>query len=153
VRGEVTLVPESDAPDRFASGSRFVTDEDPPRTLVVESSYPYRDRGLVVAFEGVSNRHQAEALRGVSLTIGVEERRSLEPGEFWPDDLVGLDAVDPAGASLGTVTDVEIAGQDRLVVTTPDGRRVLVPFVADLVGDPAEGRIVIDAPPGLFDSP
>ena len=113
--------------------------------------YPYRDRGLVVGFEGIATRPDAEALRGVSLTIERAERRDLEPGEFWPDDLIGLTAVDPSGGTLGTVADVEIAGQDRLVVTTPDGRAVLVPFVSDLVADPEEGRIVIDAPPGLFD--
>ena len=36
--------------------------------------------------------------------------------------------------------------QDRLVVETPDGARVEVPFMNDLVGDPEDGKIVIDAP-------
>jgi ribosomal 30S subunit maturation factor RimM len=52
---------------------------------------------------------------------------------------------------LGEVTGVELGGQDRLVVTTPTGAEVLVPFVADLVGDPEGGRIRIDPPAGLFD--
>jgi len=40
--------------------------------------------------------------------------------------------------------------QDRLVVSTPSGAEVEVPFVEEIVADPAEGRIVIDPPEGLF---
>jgi 16S rRNA processing protein RimM len=40
--------------------------------------------------------------------------------------------------------------QDRLVVTTPDGSEVEVPFVATLVPEITPGSITIDPPPGLF---
>jgi hypothetical protein len=36
------------------------------------------------------------------------------------------------------------------VVATPTGEEVQVPFVEEIVGDPEGGRIVIDAPQGLF---
>jgi len=122
------------------------------RTLVVAATSRYRDRGLIVRFEGVGDRDQAEALRGSILTVGADDRRLLDEGEFWPDDLVGLTAVSPEGRVLGVVTAVELGvGQHRIVVATPDGEDVLVPFVDDLVGDPEDGRIEIHRPAGLFD--
>jgi 16S rRNA processing protein RimM len=64
---------------------------------------------------------------------------------------VGLEAVTPAGVVLGRVAEVITGGfQDRLVVITAPGDEVLVPFVEEIVGDPQAGRIVIDAPEGLF---
>jgi 16S rRNA processing protein RimM len=149
LRGEVTVLPETDDPGRFVSGSSFVIDDG--RVLTLTSVAPYRDRGLVLAFDGVDDRRAAEDLRGTTLFILASDRRSLGPGEYWPDDLVGLVAVSAAGEPLGKVTAVDLgAGQDRLVVSTQSGEDVLVPFVSDLVGDPVGGEIVIDAPEGLF---
>jgi len=149
VRGQVTVLPDTDEPGRFAVGAELLTDRG--RTLVVRSASRYRDRGLIVGFEGVDDRDQAESLRGSLVTIAASARRPLDDGEYWPDHLVGLIAVAPGGGTLGVVTAVDFGtGQDRLVVSTPAGAEVLVPFVAGLVGEPADGQIEIHDPGGLF---
>ena len=149
VRGEVTFVAASPGSSQFAPGARFLTDSGVE--LVVRSARPYRDRGFIIGFAGVGRRDMAEQLRGAVLTIDASERPDLDSDEYWTDDLVGLQAVDPAGEVLGTVVSVDFGtAQDRLVVRTAGGQDVLVPFVGDIVGDPIDGRIVIDAPAGLF---
>lgn len=150
LHGESTVLPTTDHPDRFAVGARFVVGGG--RELVVASTAQFREHGLLVRFEGVDSRADAEALRGTILTIDPTERRDLADGEFWEDDLIGLTAVTPDGDVLGAVSRLEYGpGQDRLVVTTADGTEVLVPFVAAIVGDPSgDGTISIDAPEGLF---
>jgi 16S rRNA processing protein RimM len=148
VRGEVTVLPESDDPDDFRRGS-FLHAGD--RDLEVRTSRRYRRRGLIVGFAGIDDRNAAERLRGLVLARDAAERRSLDEGEFWASSLVGLEAVTPAGVLLGRVAEVVAGGfQDRLVVVTPSGEAVQVPFVDEIVGDPEHGRIVIDAPAGLF---
>ena len=119
--------------------------------LVVRSSSKYRDRGLIVLFEGFQSRNEAEQLRGEVLHVIAPDRRPLHHGEFWEEDLVGVTAVAPDGTVLGTVAGVEFGvGQDRLIVTTAQGRDVLVPFVGALVADPVDGVIEITDPGGLF---
>ena len=59
------------------------------RSLVVSHARRHKNT-LLVGFEGVETRNAAEELRGVELTIGIEERRELDEGSYWPDDLVGL---------------------------------------------------------------
>jgi 16S rRNA processing protein RimM len=148
VRGEVTVLSETGDGGDFGRGTLLRAGE---RDLEVRSARPYRDRGLIVRFAGITDRNQAETLRGLVLTRDAAERRSLDEGEFWASSLVGLEAVSPAGLVLGRVAEVITGGfQDRLVVVIPSGEEVLVPFVEQIVGDPAEGRIVIDAPEGLF---
>jgi 16S rRNA processing protein RimM len=148
----VTLLPGSDDPDRFAPGSTFVTDSG--RSLTVSSCRPYRDLGLLLRFEGVDDRSGAEALRDAVLTIDPSQRRDLDEGEYWPGDLIGLVVIDAADRMVGTVSDVVIAqAQDRLVVATSAGGQFEIPFVDDLVDDPAEGQIRVRLPAGLLDEP
>lgn len=142
-------MPETDDPSRFEPGSTLTTAGG--RKLVVVSVSPYRDKGLIVGFEGVDDRDQAEMLRGETVEVPASTRRDLDPGEYWPDALVGLDAVGPDGALLGVIAAVDLGvAQDRLVVRTPSGREVLVPFVDEFVGEPDAGRIEIRDPGGLF---
>ena len=153
LRGDVIVRSLSDAADRFAVGAEFLTDEDSPRAMRVAEFREHPD-GVLLRFNQISNRNAAEAMRGVTLTIGVDERRQLEDDEFWPEDLEGLAVVDAQGGSLGTIASVTMGGaQDRLVVSTPDGTTVEVPFVAAIVTDVDidSGLIRMDPPPGLFD--
>ena len=143
------MVPISDDPARFEAGSTLWHEDG--RTLTVAGSRRHRDR-LLVRFEGASTRDDAEALRG-SLYVDAGELRALGEGEFWEHELVGCEAVDPTGASLGTVGRVVPgAAQDLLALDTAAGER-LVPLVAAIVTevDVAGRRIVVEAPEGLLD--
>jgi 16S rRNA processing protein RimM len=84
-------------------------------------------KGPQVAFEGVTNRPDAERLRGKE--VFAPRRRHLEEGEFWPDDLIGLE-VRPGGGEVVAIN--HGAAQDRLIVER-EGRRFEVPFVEELV--------------------
>ena len=152
--GELYVLSESDNPDRFCDGAVFLTEEPSPRRLEVRSSRHHQDR-LLVAFAEVASRTEAESLRDVGLTIATDERRSLTEDEFWPDELVGLTVEDPTGRGLGQVTRVESDGpQSRLVVQTPEGGEVLVPFVCELVPEVrlGEGSVVVNPIEGLINS-
>ncbi|MCP4224410.1 MAG: 16S rRNA processing protein RimM, partial [Actinomycetia bacterium] len=108
---------------------------------------------LLASFEGVEDRGEAAELQGAVLTIDKDERRSLTEGEFWPDDLEGLAALSHDGHKIGIVTGVVLGeAQDRLVITTTEGREFELPFVDELVGEvhPSGGFVVILPPEGLF---
>ncbi|HEY7100167.1 MAG TPA: ribosome maturation factor RimM [Mycobacteriales bacterium] len=155
VRGEVTVDVRTDDPDaRFATGSSLRTEPVERGPLTVTSAHP-RSGGLVLAFDGVESREAAEALRGTVLVVDSAELPEIEDADEWYDhQIVGLAAVDPAGAALGEVADVVHApAADLLVVRDADGREHLVPFVRALVPavDVPGGRVVVDPPEGLFD--
>lgn len=107
----------------FQPGSTVFVADRPLRVRAIRRA----DRGHHVAFEGVTDREAAEAIR--SLDVHVPERRALGEEEYWPEDLVGLE-VRPGG---GSVVDVSHGpAQDRLVIER-DGQRFEVPFVEALV--------------------
>jgi len=153
LRGDVLIRPMSDDPARFAVGAGFLSDEIPRRPLDIAAIRAHTE-GLLVKFTQIGDRSAAESLRGVTLTIGADERRSLDVDEYWPEDLQGVTAYSTSGVILGEVAAVVTGGaQDRLVVKTSDGKHVEIPFVAALVPDVdvAGSRITLDPPPGLFD--
>ena len=141
-----------DAGDRFVEGALLLTNEDEPREFEISAVRGHQG-DYIVSFVGISDRNAADALKGVQFAIHRSERRELEPGEWWPEDLVGCHVVTVDGQAVGRVVDVITgAAQDPLVVETQDGATGEVPFVSALVPeiDIEVGRIVVDLPEGLF---
>ena len=117
-------------------------------------------------FEEVGDRTAAEALRGAHLLVDTstadrDGADSAEDDAWYAHELIGLRAVrvvpealpDGEPQHLGEVVDLEPGvAQDRLVVRTPDGERIAVPFVEALVPeiDPDAGTITLAPPGGLF---
>ena len=97
LNGTVVIHPETDNPERFDPG-RQVRD-DTGRLLTVERSQSSQ-AVLLVSFVEVADREGAEALRGSSLTIDPQDRRPLEEDEYWPEDLIGMEARDPSGTAI-----------------------------------------------------
>ncbi|MCT2558850.1 ribosome maturation factor RimM [Tsuneonella sp. YG55] len=100
--------------------------------------------GAIARFAEVSDRTAAEKLRGTALTVPRWAMPPLAEGEYYHADLVGLAAVSPAGASLGTVVAVENFGAgDILEIEKPDGKRFMVPMTLHAVPDWNGERAVI----------
>jgi 16S rRNA processing protein RimM len=147
--GDVYVMPISDDPHRFDPGSRLVHSSG--GELIVESSRSHHQR-LIVHFEGIQTREEAEGLRG-ALYVTPEDLRELDDSEFWEHDLVGCAIVDLEGEELGQIDAIiHGAAQDLLEVSTPGGPR-FVPLVKALViaVDLGSHRVTVDVPPGLLD--
>lgn len=90
--------------------------------------------GLVVALEGVADRTDAEALKGV--LVGAPRNSLPVPAEdeFYWGDLLGLEVVNTAGERLGKVAGlIETGANDVLRVVADDESERLLPFVAAVV--------------------
>jgi 16S rRNA processing protein RimM len=117
VRGEVSVEVRTDEPDRrFAVGTVLATDPAEAGPLAVESVRWHSGR-LLVMFAGITDRDQADELRGTWLTLDSAEAGALDdPDEFHDHELIGLAVVTTAGEPVGRVTDVRHHGQDLLVI-------------------------------------
>ena len=137
LKGEVRLDVRTDQPERrLAPGTMLETDpaEVGPLTLVRARQYK---GGTYAVFAECSDRTMAERLRGIRLTVETDEDEYVEDDAWYEHELVGLEALDPEG---------------RTLVREQDGGLVRVPLVREIVTevDLEGGRVVIDAPGGLF---
>ena len=155
IRGEVVVDVRTDDPERrFALGATVDTDP-PERGPLTVTRVRWQSGRLLVAFDGVADRTQAEAMAGTVLVADSSTApASDDPDEFWDHDLVGLRVETVTGEQVGVVSEVlHLPGGDTLSVTRDGADDALIPFVAAIVPeiDVAGGRVVIDPPPGLLD--
>jgi 16S rRNA processing protein RimM len=163
VKGEVTVELRTDEPERrFADGAVLVTETPQggtphgpgrPTRLTVKATRWHQSR-LLVTFEESTDRDQAEAIRGLLLVASVDlDEVPEDPDEYYDHQLLGLQVLTTGGEVVGELTEViHGSAQDLLSVRTPDGREVLVPFVAQLVPevDVPGRRILVEDRPGLL---
>ncbi len=158
LNGEVRIYPDSDFPERFETpGQRWLLYPDTPEPQAIEliRGYYLNSKGLyVVQFAGVTGRSQAEALRGCRVLVPASDRPTLEAGEIYVQDLIGLEVFDQQTQELvGSVVSIIPAGNDLLEVQTQPGQpTVLIPLVREIVPvmDLDNKRIEITPPPGLL---
>lgn len=152
VRGEVRLKSFCATPEDVASYGPLST-EDGSRHFDIRLTRPVK-AGFAARLSGVTTKEAADALRGTRLFAPREALPALPDDEFYHADLIGLSAVDTAGAPIGRVSAVLNHGATDLLELRMPGKSAaaLVPFTRAIVPtvDLAAGRIVIDPPEGLL---
>ena len=146
VRGELRVKSFAEDPMSIrAYGKLFAEDG---RAFEIERMRPAKDV-LVAKFRGVDDRDAAAKLTGLELGIDRSALPVTEADEFYHADLIGLEAFDPSGKSLGHVVAVQNYGAgDILEVAPPKRPSILVPFTKASAPDIdiAAGRLVVVLP-------
>ena len=154
LRGEVRLFVDADEPLSVQKLGPF-EDAGGKRQFSIASLREAKDH-LLVRFEGVSDRNEAERLTNVELFVPRERLPENEDAStFYQADLVGLRAESVRGELLGEVVGVPNYGAgDLLEVKPASGLTFLVPFADPFVPevDLAGGKVVIELPEDFFDT-
>ena len=119
------------------------------RKLKITAFRPSKEGEAVIAFEGINSRDAAQALKGVQLFVARDALPATEEDEFYHADLVGLDARDSEGRSLGKVAAIHNFGaSDVIELTRADGDSVHLAFTRETVPHIhiADGYIIVAVP-------
>ncbi|MDQ2780752.1 MAG: ribosome maturation factor RimM [Pseudomonadota bacterium] len=118
-----------------------------PASLRVMSAREQGDTVVATAHD-ITDRDQAEALKGARVFVSRASFPTADADEFYWVDLIGLDVVDREGAVLGVVAGLIETGPHCVlrVVAPAGGVERLIPFVAAYVDgvDTAARRITVD---------
>ena len=152
IKGEVAVEVLTDDPgERFVVGE-VLTGRQPgkERELTIKTLRPHQNR-LLMSFEEVPDRTQADSLRGMQFFAPPLERED-DSEEFYDHELIGLKVIHE-GREVGEVTGVMDTPNRKILEIDYDGREVLVPFVIDFVPeiDLGEQTLTITPPEGLLD--
>ena len=161
LKGEVRLEIRTDDPEGRLSPGTSLPVQAPRGRTAPPHDQPSYDR-LTVArlrFDGTRWFAAFEEARDRTAVGGsaAEGSGDADDEAWYAHELIGLRAVRALPGTepqhLGEVVDLEPGvAQDRIVVRTPDGEEVAVPFVEQLVPgiDPEAGVVTLDPPGGLF---
>ena len=157
LKGDIRIKPNSDFPERFTQpGKRWIQKANElPKEIQLKKGTLIPGKSIyVLSIEGISNRSSAEEIVGWNLVIPTDNRPNLSKDEYHYYDLIGLEVRRGSKKTLiGYVTDLIKGGNDLLEIELVEGKKVLVPFVKEIV--PAieikEKWLLIDPPPGLLE--
>ena len=100
------------------------------------SSHP-QQQVHIVKFQPISDRTQAEQLRGKKLYVSEEMLPSLSSGEYYTYQLLGLRVVTEQGKEIGSVTHVFSTGANDIYEVMPEGGKkgeeVLIPAIHQVI--------------------
>ncbi len=154
IRGEAVMDCFADSPALLKPTVFLELPGHPPREAAVQSFRPHQGR-LLVQFEGIDSRNEAERLRGATVSIPRERLPQPGRGEAYLHDLIGLRVLlGETDEELGVLDAIDAGGAQELWrILTGSGKEILFPavpqFVLDI--DPEKGIVRISPPPGLLE--
>lgn len=148
IRGEVMVRPDDpDSTTLLSQKAAFLKAPEREVELVSISSVRAAHEAWLVRFEGCEDRTTAEAYAGREVLLSREVLPELEEGEFYLEDLLGLQVKGPSGEALGKVVEVVDAGAVP-VLEIQGQRRFQVPLADTFVRRiDVEGGVVELTPP------
>jgi len=155
VNGELRIKSFCAIPDDIETYSPL-TDESGDRQFDLAILRPIKS-GFAGRLPEVTNKEDADVMRGTQLFARREQLPSLPDDEFYHADLIGLDVYDTGGELLGRVKTVQNHGADDLLELQLSGSSTttFLPFTKTAVPtvDLGSRRIVADPPEGILPTP
>lgn len=132
VRGELAMRTLTDYPERLLSADVLYIGADylPHQVKRVRK----HSDGLLVHFESLADRNDAEHYRKEPVFIHIDEAIPLEDGEYYLYQVEGIRVVTDEGEELGHLTDyIETGANDVYIITAEDGQELLIPAIPDVI--------------------
>lgn len=121
LRGEVKILTYTEAPENIAAYGPL--SDGKGRSFNIDDVRPQKGGAVVARLAGVADRNGAERLRGTELYISRQCLPAPDEEEWYYSDLVGLQAVTPAGEPFGEVVSVQNFGAGDLLELRRPGER------------------------------
>jgi 16S rRNA processing protein RimM len=152
--GLLRIASYAESPDSFlASGRVFMKDRRGVlRQEEVLSVQPHKG-AFLMKLKGVETIEQAEELRSASIFVDRISIGQKEEGEFFWDEIIGLEVYLKTGAYVGEIKNIVSTGSNDIYVIRNGESEVLVPAIHDVVDtiDVQGGKMVITNMEGLLD--
>ncbi len=136
IKGEVVLQSFTMDDNRFKKLKRvFLRNE---RGIVTEKNIAtvrLTANGVLMKFEGIEDRDQANTLQFLEVMIPISERMKLPEGRAYYDEIIGMDVIDDeTEEKLGVIRDImEVPAGDVYVITKVDGTEHLLASMSEEV--------------------
>ena len=129
IKGFVKVRPCSGEIDHLLKLKSVIINKDgKERSLQIDECVPAGDI-VQIRFKGIDSPEAAKTLNGAQLITGRDEAAPLGEGEFYVEDLKGLEVIAENGDVIGTITDIIDGGGGELAeIKLANGEKRLIPF-------------------------
>lgn len=134
LRGDVKVVPWTDAPEDFETVERvFVKIREEYKSLTIQN-VKYQKNNLIVKFAEYNDINEILPLKGLTLYCDRDELGELPEGVHYIVDLIGLNVVTEDGNHVGIIADVFNTGANDIYDVKREGKKnLLLPVIDEVV--------------------
>ena len=117
--------------DRFKKGNKLYIEKE--EEITINSHRQHKGMELIT-INNLTNINDVLCYVGKDLYVP-HNREELEDGEFYYEDLIGLDCYDSKDNLIGTVVDLQEVPQGLILEIKSSVKTILVPFVDEFIVD------------------
>lgn len=153
IHGELKVIPLTSSIGRFGEIRRvYWKYAGGLRELFLEGYRPFKSF-VLLKFTGIDNLTDAEQLGRGLIYIPRSERPKLPKGQFYLDEIEGLEVYTTAGEFLGKITQILQTGSNDVYCVTGKTREILIPALKHVIQAVTleQGRMVVELPAGLLE--
>lgn len=152
IRGRVKLESQLERPESIAERGPLMAESGRSLEPFIEAQVG--PKVFIARLAGVDDRSAAEALKNTALYLPIEALPAPDPDEFYWAELLGMEAFDGTGHSLGLIARLHDFGAGTILELENGGSSLLLPFTKAVVLsiDREERRIMVDPPAETEDS-
>lgn len=152
IRGEVAVEVLTDFPERFATMTTVYLGGEGEARPVTLSKHRWHKERVLLTFAGITDRNQAEGLKGLFIQIPLDEAMPLDEDHYYLYQLIGLQVVTRQGQVLGKVVEFIETGANGVYVVQSGRKKILLPAIPEVILDIdlAAGTITVNLIDGLI---
>ena len=134
IKGQVKVVPFTNDIERFDELRKVYIVNRKNRKEVEIENVKYHKNMVLLKFKGLDKIEDVEIFKNCYLEIDRKDGKTLEEGEYYIIDLIGLDVYTDEGTHLGKVDDIYNTGSNDIYVVKDElGKQILLPYIDDVI--------------------
>jgi 16S rRNA processing protein RimM len=133
LRGQVKVHSYAPSHENFCSGRNVYLSMGQEMKALLISEVKVQPHSLLLTFQGLDNRQQAEGLSGQSLYMDKKDLNALPEGEYYWYQLIGSRTYDEQGRFLGIMEEILPTPAHDIWVIRNGKKEWLLPAVEDFV--------------------
>lgn len=156
IKGEVKVQSITDFPqERFAPGAPlYVFRNDQLIKEVTVKTHRKHKNFELLSFEGLQDINLVEDLKQTELKIAEDQQGTLNEGEYYYHEIIGLKVYDLDNNYLGEIKEIMESGANDVWIIQRVGQKdLLIPAISDVIKDIQvdQGKVTIEMLDGLDD--
>lgn len=154
IKGEVRVLSNSDFKDvRFAVGSKLEAKmRNGSETIEIERHYTHKNFDIL-KLKGYENINDVLKFKNALLMGDPLTDEALGEGEYFVEQIVGLNVIDQDGNEVGVVKEINTQSYQKLLTVKTKGKDAMIPYIDEFVDyiDLESNTMHVNLIPGLID--
>jgi 16S rRNA processing protein RimM len=133
IKGEIKVKSISPESDRFKNLKKIYIQKENLESYSI-ASVRISNKFVFLKLLGISNREEAESLRGYDILIDKSDLIELLPDEYFVHDLIDCTVFSEEGFELGKIVEIsQLRSNDIYIVKNKIGNEILIPAVKNVI--------------------